>query len=112
MSRWDSGQLLAFRALAAQGQHLEADVPCSAACWLCDNAVAAGQLRLARGVIRAMVIAPAAGTPTAANRRGGAGGSGRRRQPPRAGARPSETGAYRLPSVAGAGPVVNCSPST
>ncbi len=41
MSRWYSGQLLAFRALAAQAQHLEADVPCLAAGWLCDNAVAA-----------------------------------------------------------------------
>ncbi|MGH3338392.1 MAG: hypothetical protein ACRDPL_06140, partial [Propionibacteriaceae bacterium] len=63
---------------------------------------APGQFRPERVTILAMVMEPAASSPTAANRRSGAGGSGRRRQPPRAGARPSETDAYvRLPFVAG-----------
>jgi hypothetical protein len=57
-------------------------------------AVAPHQVRPERVAIRAMVIEPAASSPTVANRRTGAGGSGRRRQPPRAGARPSETGAH------------------
>jgi hypothetical protein len=49
-----------------------------------------------------MVIEPAASSPTVANRRTGAGGSGRRRQPPRAGARPSETGRIQV-AVGGRG---------
>src|SRR5829696_3478358 len=67
-----------------------------------------GQLRLERVAIRATTSEPAPTSPAATTRRTAIGGSGRRRQPPRVRAWRLELGAYRLPSVAGAGPVVNC----
>src|SRR5215207_8500900 len=63
-----------------------------------------GQLRPERVAIRATTTEPAASSPAATTRRTAIGGSGRRRQPPRVRGWRSELGAYRLPSVAGAGP--------